>query len=142
MKFVHAADIHLDSPLLGLEHYEGAPVDQIRGAVRAAFESLVELCLHEEADFLVVAGDLYDGDWQDFNTGLYFARQMVQLNQADIPVFVLHGNHDAQSRITRQLRLPENVHVFPAGQPETLTLDNLGVALHGQSFPTQHVTEQ
>jgi DNA repair exonuclease SbcCD nuclease subunit len=141
MKFIHAADIHLDSPLQGLEPYEGAPVEEIRGAVRAAFEALVELCLEEAADFLVLAGDLYDGDWRDFNTGLYFVRQMVRLREAGIPVFVVQGNHDAQSQITRQLRLPDNVHVFASAKPETHMLEHLGVALHGQSFATQHVTD-
>ncbi len=141
MKFIHAADIHLDSPLLGLEPYDGAPVEEIRGAVRAAFEALVDLCLEEAADFLVLAGDLYDGDWRDFNTGLYFVRQMVRMREAEIPVFVTLGNHDAQSQITRQLRLPDNVHVFPSARPETRTIERLGIALHGQSFATTHVSD-
>ena len=60
MKLVHAADLHIDSPLCGLERYEGAPVEQIRGATRRALENLVELCLSEEASLLLLAGDVFD----------------------------------------------------------------------------------
>ncbi len=77
MKFVHSADIHLDSPLRGLERYEGAPVEEIRGATRGALRNLVDLCLAEEVNFLLIAGDLYDGDWKDYNTGLFFVAQMT-----------------------------------------------------------------
>ena len=71
-KFVHAADIHLDSPMLGLEQHESAPAERLRGATRRALENLVTLCIEEEAQFLLIAGDLYDGDWRDYNTGLFF----------------------------------------------------------------------
>ena len=95
MRFLHCADIHLDSPLRGLERYEGAPVDEVRGATRRAFENLVQLALREQVDFVVIAGDLYDGDWPDFNTGLFFAKGMAQLGESNIAVYVVRGNHDA-----------------------------------------------
>jgi len=141
MKFLHAADVHLDSPLRGLERYEGAPVEEIRGATRRALASLVDLAIEEEAAFLLLAGDLYDGDWRDYNTGLFFTRQMSRLQEARIRAFVIAGNHDAASQITKVLRPPENVHVFSTAAPETLYLDDLGVAIHGQSFRTRTVTE-
>ncbi len=72
MKFIHAADIHLDSPLRGLERYEGAPIEEIRSAPRSAFDNLVNLAIDEKVEFVLLAGDLYDGDWKDYNTGLYF----------------------------------------------------------------------
>ena len=72
MKFIHAADIHLDSPLLGLERYDGAPIEEVRGATRRALQNLVELAVNESVDFVLIAGDLYDGDWKDYNTGLFF----------------------------------------------------------------------
>ena len=71
-RFIHAADIHLDSALRGLERYEGAPVDEIRSATRRAFDNLIEFAIDEEVNFVLLAGDLYDGDWKDYNTGLYF----------------------------------------------------------------------
>ena len=83
--FIHAADIHLDSPLLRLERYEGAPVAELRQATRRALENLVGLAISEEVAFVLIAGDLYDGDWKDYNTGLYFTSQMTKLREAGIP---------------------------------------------------------
>jgi DNA repair exonuclease len=141
VRFIHAADIHLDSPLKGLARYEGAPVEQLRNATRNAFSALVTRAIEEQVDFVVIAGDLYDGDWRDYNTGLFFCREMGRLHEAGIPVYVLYGNHDAQSEITRQLRLPGNVHEFPGKAPGSFVLEHAGVALHGQSFRTAAVHE-
>lgn len=141
MKFLHAADIHLDSPLRGLDRYEGAPVSQIRGATRQALTRLVDLALNEEVSFLLIAGDLYDGDWRDYNTGLFFNAQMARLRDAAIPVFVVSGNHDAASQLTKHLRAPENVRFLSDKKAETVCLDEIGVAIHGQGFATREVLE-
>jgi exonuclease SbcD len=133
-KFVHAADIHLDSPLGGLEHYEEAPVQEIRGATRRALENMVQLALDESVDFVVIAGDLYDGDWKDFKTGRFLVGQMATLRDAGTPVFLIAGNHDAANRMTKDLRLPESVRMLSSDRPETVRLDDLGVAIHGQSY--------
>ena len=117
--FIHSADIHLDSPLRGLDRYDGAPVDRLRGATRRAFENLVQLCIEEAASFLLIAGDLYDGDWPDYNTGLYFLSQLKRLRSAGVGVYLVRGNHDAQSRVSRSLRLPEGAHDFTTAKAET-----------------------
>jgi exonuclease SbcD len=140
MKFVHAADPHLDSPMKGLAAYPGAPVEAMRGATRHAFESLIELCLDERADLLVIAGDVYDGDWRDFSTGLYLRSQLARLREAGIEVVLIRGNHDAASVITRKLTLP-GVHILPHGKPGSVVLDDVGAVVHGQSFATRAVTE-
>jgi len=140
--FIHASDIHLDSPLQGLLHYEGAPpVEEIRGATRQALDNLVNFALSEKIDFLLIAGDLYDGDWQDFNTGLYFAKQMRTLGEAGIPVAVVCGNHDAANTMTKTLIMPENVKIFSFRKPETWKLEDLSVAIHGQSYASRDVYE-
>lgn len=141
MRFIHTADIHLDSPLRGLEVHEDAPVEQIRSATRRAFDNLLELAIKQEVDFIVIAGDLYDGDWKDYNTGLFFADRMGRLHKAGIRVFIVSGNHDAASVITPNLPLPENVTVFSARRPETFILADLGAAIHGRSYPTRAVSE-
>ena len=140
LTFLHAADIHLDSPLRGLARYDGAPLELLRGASRRAFENLVRSAIEERVAFLVISGDLYDGEWKDFNTGLFFARQLGRLREAGVEVVVLHGNHDAESSLTRALRL-DGVHVFPAGRAGTIRLERWGVALHGQSFKTAETTD-
>ncbi len=139
--FLHAADIHLDSPLRGLERYEGAPAAEIRAATRQAFDNLITLAIDEAVDFVLLAGDLYDGDWKDYNTGLYFVSRMARLREAGIRVFLIAGNHDAASQITKQLQLPDNVTRFATSRPETVTIEELNVAIHGQGFPTREVTE-
>ncbi|MES1928849.1 metallophosphoesterase [Salinisphaera dokdonensis CL-ES53] len=141
IKFIHAADIHLDSPLNGLSTDDEVAAEQIRLATRHALENLVTEATDRAVDFMLIAGDLYDGDWRDYRTGLCFTRQMARLKSAEIPVFVIQGNHDAESKMTRHLKLPENVHLFGSKKPSTKTLDDLGVAIHGYSYKTRDVTE-
>jgi exonuclease SbcD len=141
VKFVHAADLHLDSPLRGLARYAGAPVDEMRLASRRACENLVELCIDEEVELLLLAGDLYDGDWRDYSTGLFFSQQMSRLREAGVRVVLVRGNHDAASQITRHLRLPDNVRELAVHAAESVCFDDLGIAVHGQGFATRAVTE-
>ena len=139
--FLHAADIHLDSPLRGLERYENAPVDRIRGATRRSLVRLVDLALDRRVDFVLISGDLYDGTWPDYNTGLFLTGQLARLRDASIPVFLIAGNHDAANKMTRTLSLPDNVHFLKSDRSETRILDDLGVAIHGQSFAKSAVLE-
>ncbi|MEM9828574.1 MAG: DNA repair exonuclease, partial [Planctomycetota bacterium] len=144
-RILHAADIHLDSPLQKLARYEGAPVDKIRGASRRALEAMADLAIRQQVDLVVIAGDLYDGDWVDQNTGLFFVRIAGQLVSAGIPLVVIRGNHDAANVMTRSLPLPKNPDgsgiVLSAKRPETRVFDSIDVAVHGRSFPTRAVTE-
>lgn len=134
MRFVHAADIHLDSPLRGLARYEGAPVSEIREATRRAFRRLIERCLEDRIELLLIAGDLYDGDWKDYATGLFFVNQMNLLREVGTRVVVLRGNHDAQSQITKSLRLPDHVKDLSTSRVESVVFEDLGVAVHGRGF--------
>ncbi len=140
-KFIHAADIHLDSPLRGLSRYESAPADSIRDACRRAFENLVNLAIEEKVAFVLLAGDLYDGDWKDYSTGIYLSKQMGRLGQHKIQVFAVSGNHDAANRMTKSLDSPSNMKIFSTKKVETVNLENLGVAIHGRSFGNQHEDE-
>jgi len=140
-KFIHAADIHLDSPLRGLERYEGAPIQRIRDASRVALENLVSLAIQEKVAFVLIAGDLYDGDWREYRTGLHFVQQANKLRDAQIPLYMIAGNHDAANRMTKSLTLPENVTFFDSKAAHSVTLESVNVAIHGQSFETVAVTE-
>jgi DNA repair exonuclease SbcCD nuclease subunit len=139
MKFIHAADLHIDSPLLGLDRLEGAPAEMIRRAPREAFRRLIDLALAERADFVILAGDVFDGPWRDMSTGLFFCRELERLNP--IPVFVALGNHDAHSTIVSRLPWPDHVKRFKESSPETYELRTLNTALHGQSFATRAVVD-
>jgi len=139
LKFLHAADIHLDSPLRGLDSEEGAPAAVIRNATRRALGNLVDLAIAEDVAFVLIAGDIYDGDWQDYRTGIFFVQQMARLARAGKRVIAIRGNHDAQNMMTRSLRLPDNVKLLDHERPETMVLPEFGIAIHGQSFATQAV---
>jgi exonuclease SbcD len=138
MKFIHAADIHLDSPLAGLRARDDLPDHIVRHSTRRAFSRMIDLARDEDVAFVVIAGDLYDGDWKDFSTGLFFAEEMRRLAR---PCFLLRGNHDARSVIARGLKLPENVREFSSRACQTFQLPDLGVSLHGHSFPNRAVPE-
>ena len=90
---------------------------------------------------MLLAGDVYDGDWKDYNTGLFFAHEMSKLRRADVRVFIVSGNHDAASQLTKNVSLPSNVHVFPTERPGTALIDDLSVAIHGQGFARREVRE-
>ncbi len=139
--FIHAADIHLDSPLVNLARYDGAPVEAFRSATRQALDNLVQLAIDEKARFILIAGDLYDGDCNDFNTPRWLRRKMEELKAADIRVFIVQGNHDAQSRMKKafRLHLPDNVHSFPTNKPEAVPIEELQVVIHGQGFATESI---
>ena len=141
VKIVHAADIHLDSPLRGLSRLGDEAAKELRGATREALVNLVKLVQDEDARLLVIAGDLYDGDWNDYATGAFFVRQMDELNDLGVPVVIASGNHDAESQITRALRLPPNVTMLPVDRPGSKVLEDLGIVVHGQGYPTRDLTE-
>lgn len=139
-RFIHAADLHLDSPLKGLEKYDGAPVDEIREACRRALSNLVQLAIEENVSFVLFAGDIYDGNWKDYNTGLFFIQQVTALQKAGICVYAITGNHDAENKMTRSLLLPENPNgtavMLPNDKPATVQLPDISVAIHGRGFKT------
>lgn len=141
MKFIHCADVHLDTPLQGLAEYPGAPVNEIRSATRRAFEKLLDAALSEEVDFVIIAGDLYDVGLKSFESALFFNKSMLRLKEAEIDVYLIHGNHDAASKLIKQLRPPSNVHVFRSNEPHTFSIEALRVAIHGQSFATPETVE-
>jgi len=134
-RFVHTADIHLDSPLRSLAMRNSDLAELVGDASRQAFVSIVDLCLAERVDALVIAGDLYDGDQTSMKTARFLATQMMRLHQAGIRVFKIRGNHDALSRISKQLVFPDTVTIF-GGRPQSVlqTAGGLDVAFHGLSF--------
>jgi DNA repair exonuclease SbcCD nuclease subunit len=140
-RFIHAADLHLGSPFQGLALKDAAIAEIFIDASRRALSTLVDQAIDRTVDFFVVAGDVYDGDWKDNKIGLFFNREMARLERAGIPVFLLKGNHDAESVITRTITLPKNVSDFPVGKPGSFKLEHLKVALHGQGFAERSANE-
>ncbi|HEY0027379.1 MAG TPA: DNA repair exonuclease [Allosphingosinicella sp.] len=140
-KFIHAADLHLDSPLLGLASKSADFAARIEAASREAFDNLVELAIAEACRFVLLAGDIFDGDLRNFQTGLYFVDGMRRLGEAGIDVFMILGNHDCQNRFADKLSMTQNVHVFPKTAATSRSLDDVGVTIHGRSYPRWDLSE-
>ena len=139
--FIHAADLHIDSPLAGLGVKDPAVAARFARAGRAAVESLIAETIESKAAFLIIAGDVFDGDWKDVSTGLFFARALGALHRAGIPTVMVKGNHDADSIMSRSLRYPETVRTFASNRADTIALDEFRVALHGRSFSARKVPD-
>ncbi len=140
-RFIHAADLHIDSPLIGLAARYEVLAELIDSASRRSLDGLVSLAIDEQCGFILIAGDLLDGEWRDYRTGLFLVDRMRRLRDAGIRVFIVLGNHDAENRYTKRLEFSDNVRVLSARQAETIRLDDLGVAIHGQSFAHRDVTD-
>ncbi|HXV31069.1 MAG TPA: exonuclease SbcCD subunit D [Sinorhizobium sp.] len=143
-RFVHTADLHLDSPLRSLALRNAELAGLVRSATRDALVRIVDLCIAEGVDALLIAGDLYDGSQTSMNTALFLAGELRRLDEAGIRTFIIRGNHDAQSLVTRELTLPQSVHVFSGrGKPVAVkTLENgRSVHIHGMSFADPHAPE-
>jgi DNA repair exonuclease SbcCD nuclease subunit len=136
MKFVHAADLHLDSPLLKLSRQEPRQVERMQRASREAFTRLIDLCIEHQAAFLVIAGDLYDHDSPNMQIAVFLRKELRRLEASGIRCVIIKGNHDADNRITSALALPANTRVLDEQKPETVAFDDLPVrvCVHGQSF--------
>jgi DNA repair exonuclease SbcCD nuclease subunit len=135
--FIHAADLHIDSPLAGLGLKDKAVAERFAHAGRRAVEALVAEAIDSKAAFLIIAGDVFDGDWRDVTTGLFFVRAISALHRANIPAIIVKGNHDSDSTMSRALTYPDSVHIFSSRKAETFALEAHRVALHGRSFPNR-----
>lgn len=143
IRFIHAADIHLDSPLKGLANRHNLPTDKILAATRDALVNLVTLAIDQKVDFVLLAGDIYDGDPEDLKANFHFNQQMGRLNQKNIKVVMITGNHDAKSKISKPLSPPKNLTILSAHQPESCEITKEGeviAIIHGQGFLNQAET--
>lgn len=141
VKLLQSADLHIDSPMRGLVAYEEAPIDELRLATRVALGNLVDTAIEQLVDAVLLAGDIFDGDWPHYGTGVHFVSEMGRLREAGIPVVIVTGNHDAESKLTKSLRLPDNVHLLDTRKPETYVLETIGLAVHGQGYATPAVLD-
>jgi len=131
-KILHTADIHLDSPLRSLALRDETLRDKVQAATRTAFAQLVDTALSEQVLGVLIAGDLFDGRARSARTAAFLTAQLDRLRRADIRVFYIKGNHDAENPITGALELPDNVHVFDARGGRVQLAGDLWV--HGVSF--------
>ncbi|MEP7216329.1 MAG: DNA repair exonuclease [Anaerolineaceae bacterium] len=141
-RFVHAADLHLDSPFKGIQG--AAPPNVHRRLLDAtfdAYDAIIELCLSERVDALLVAGDVYDGADRSLKAQLRFIDGLKRLDAAGIRSFVCHGNHDPLDGWQANLRFPDSCHQFGA-EVQAVELDPArpGLAtVYGVSYPRRDI---
>ncbi len=143
-RFIHAADLHLDTPFQGLAAEDSAAAGVLRDASLDAFDSLVGLAMDRQASFVVLGGDIYDGADRGVRAQMRFLRGLERLSQQGIEVFIVHGNHDPLSGWSAIRNWPAGVKVFPSDRVECCPVVRDGVTLaqvHGISYARQDTSE-
>ncbi|MBD8892564.1 metallophosphoesterase family protein [Roseibium litorale] len=140
IKILHTADVHLDSPLQSLALRDEALQGLVQTATRAAFSRLVDAALSEGVSALLIAGDLFDGAQRSAKAGAFLVSELDRLKAAEIAVFYIKGNHDAENPVTGEISLPDNVHVFD-GRGGKKQLGATGIWIHGVSFSGRHAPD-
>ncbi|WP_449620507.1 metallophosphoesterase family protein [Robertmurraya sp. Marseille-Q9965] len=144
VKFIHGADIHIDSPMVGLKSLPTRIFKRLQESTFQAFRSLVDKAITNRVDFVVLAGDLFDNQNRSVRAQVFLRKEMERLAEEKIDVFLIHGNHDHMSGNWNQIELPSNVHVF-GEQVEVksfMTENNATVHLYGFSYSERHVYER
>ena len=145
VKFIHTADLHLDTPFSGLEKWDKSRAEVLKKANNDVFENIIQLCIREKVDFLVIAGDVFDSEENSLEAQLLFNRGLRKLEDHNIPAYVVCGNHDPLSDQKKILKIPANTYVFPANQPETKKVVNSAgepvASITGVSHDSEAVSE-
>ena len=142
-RFIHAADLHLDSPFIGVGQSNPQLQQALRDASVEAWERLIELTIEQEAAFLLLAGDVYDGR-HGLRAQMRFLRGVERLSERGISVFVVHGNHDPLDGWSAVRNWPEHVTVFGSDGVESVIVKrgrNRLATIHGISYPKRDVSE-
>lgn len=144
VRFIHTADLHLDSPFKGLRQLHPGLYETVYQATFQSFHAIVSRAIREEVDFLLISGDIYDEENQSVKAQARFRDEMGRLHQARIPVFLSHGNHDFMGRETLRLQLPDNVTIFGTEAETVLHETRQGerVAITGFSYKTRWLQER
>jgi DNA repair protein SbcD/Mre11 len=144
ISFIHAADLHLDSPMVGLKHLPANILSRVRESTFAALERLSAAAIEHNVDFVIIAGDLYDGEDRSLRAQSRFRNEMQKLAQKDIPVFVIHGNHDHLNGSWVHLDMPANVHIFGSDVEWKVLHTKRGetVHLYGFSYIQRHILDK
>lgn len=144
-RFLHAADLHLDTPFVGLGATSPATAALLRDASLEAFDELVRVAIARDVDAVLLAGDLYDGPERGVRAQLRLWRGVNRLAEAGIRTFIAHGNHDpVEEGWTAVREWPDLVTVFPAGEVLAVPVERDGqhlATVHGISYARRHETE-
>lgn len=141
IKFLHIADLHLDSPFIGLSTLPQPLFSAVQESTFQSLERITTIAIKEVVDFVLIAGDIYDSEDQSVRAQARFLKEMKRLEAANINVFMIHGNHDFIEKHKEKLALPSNVHVFPehVEVASIQTVNGANVHLYGFSYNERHI---
>ncbi len=144
VKFLHTADLHLDSPMVGLRHLPKAIFHRLQESTFKALKNITDAAIKHEVDFVLISGDLYDGEDRSIRAQAVLRNEMNRLAEKGIKVYAIHGNHDHLGGNSIQLEFPENVYFFKDQLEIAAFRKNDGTLVHlyGFSYPKRHVTER
>lgn len=144
ISFIHAADLHLDSPMVGLKSLPATILSRVRESTFTALKKLTAAAIHYQVDFVILAGDLFDGEDRSLRAQSRFRTEMLKLAEKEIPVYVIHGNHDHLNGTWVHLDMPSNVHVFQRDVQTKVLQTKSGEIIHlyGFSYPQRHVFDR
>lgn len=142
IRFFHTADLHLESPFKGSFQLPNRVTEELRGSTFKAFSRVVDRALKEQPDFVLIVGDIYDGENRSLSAQYNFQQQLERLNNEGIPVVISYGNHDHLSGSWTRLSLPENVYEFTEDVTvHTLIIRGQRVHIHGFSYKQRHIEQ-
>jgi exonuclease SbcD len=144
-RFLHAADLHLDSPFRGMVSLPSSIREYVIESTFLALQNMVEAAVSEEVDFIVLSGDIFDLSDRSLRAQIRFQEAMELLARASVQVFIIHGNHDPMDGRHAVLTWPETVHFFTSQEVEMKPAFNrkgdVVAHIYGISYPTAAVTE-
>ena len=144
IRFIHTADLHLDSPFKGLSDIPVHIYQQLKLSTFNAFDRLIDYCIEKKVDFLLISGDLYDLEDRSIKAQIHFFKGVEKLNQHNIHTYIIHGNHDPLDQINTSFIWPDTVHFFSAEKVESLSFFKDGreaARIYGRSYPTKSFKE-
>jgi len=104
---------------------------------------VVDHTIQCKADFLVIAGDIYDSKDRNLRALVAFRNEMERLAEHNIPVYIVHGNHDPLNGWGSGFKLPPNVVTF-GGHADTEAFLRRGreaAQITGVSYVRERVTD-
>src|SRR5665647_697938 len=127
-RFMHAADLHLDSPFVGTAALPQGVRESLRQSTFSALANMVQLAIQQKVDFLVISGDVYDLADRSLRAQIRFQKAMQRLSASGIAIYIVDGNHDPEDGLSAKLNWPVGVHFFAAQEVEVLpvVIENKG----------------
>ncbi|WP_445486568.1 metallophosphoesterase family protein [Niallia sp. 03133] len=143
ISFIHCADLHLDSPMTGLRDLPSSIKKRLQESTFTSFANIIDKAISLKVDFVIIAGDIYDGEDRSIRAQIRFKKELERLQKHEIAVFIVHGNHDHLGGSWSQINWPANVYIFPSDVARaSFSKGTTSVSLYGFSYETRHIYDR